>query len=725
MKSLIKLSVAIVGLLVFLVVVVAIIVALLIDPNDYREQIAAAVEKDTGRRLTLDGDLSLKLLPCCGIGIGRSSLSNPPGFEQAQFASVDEVRLGLRLLPLLTRQELEIGEVKLSGLDLNLQRLANGRANWEFPTDDAEDADEEPGGPGSGGDGTLALSVASIAIDNARVSYTDAKAGQDFLVEDVNLQTGEIDPGKPFDLNASLKATDRTSGTVADLSVESRALVDTRAMTASAQSLTGRLSVAGDAVPGSDAKAELAVEGLDYGPEVIKISGLTANIEAADVKLRVDGGGTLQDQGGGLTGAFSVAPLSPRKLLQSLGSAAPATADPDVLTRLEASGKWRAAGDSYELSDLNVQLDDTRISGSAGIRSLAKPRFRIALTGDKLNVDRYLPPKTEGDAGAAARATAEDDDSLPNEQLRKLFLDGSLKLGALTVAGANLQQLSADVKARNGIITLDPMSALLYDGKYAGRIQLDFTGQQPRIDLNQALDAVQVGGLLKDMLEVEQLKGLAKANINMKGTGLTQAELTRSLAGTLSFDLADGVYDGMDIWYEIRRARAQIKGEPLPQRTGPAQTKITALEFGSVVADGVMRTDPMSGEIPYIKLSGTGSLNLIEQALDYKLKARVFEKPQFDGESLDDLTNLTIPLTIRGTIASPKIGVDLEDLLKNVATQQIQKKIFEELGIGEKKPAEAPPQEGAPPESAPENAAPKEEKPEDVIKRGLRDLLGG
>ncbi|MDJ0926152.1 MAG: AsmA family protein [Gammaproteobacteria bacterium] len=715
MKSFIKLLVAVVGLLIFLVVVVAVIVVVMFDPNDYRDEIAAIVEKDTGRQLTIDGDLTLKLVPCCGIGIGRSNLSNPPGFEQTKFASVDEVRLGLRLLPLLMQRQLEIGEVQLSGLDLNLQRLANGRANWEFPRDEAIAEGAATDAEKAGDETALALSVASIAIEDARVAFADARAGQDFLVENVNLKTGEIEPGKPFDLTATLRAADRTSGTVADISLESRAAVDTRAMTANVQNVQGLLTVAGDAVPGRDANAELTIEGLDYAPGMIGINGLTANIRAAGVTVRVDGGGTLQDRGDGLAGNFTLEPLSPRELLQTLGSAAPSTADPQVLTRLEASGKWQAAGDSYQLSDLTLQLDDTQISGSAGIRNLASPRFRVALTGDQLNVDRYLPPETDGAAVEEVSAAAAEEADLATEQLRQLVLDGSLKLGEVIVAGARLQQLRADVTARNGVITLDPMSAQLYDGSYNGRIQLDVTGNQPRIDLDQTLDAVQIGGLLTDMLDVEQLKGLVKADIKLNGTGLTQAELTRSLAGTLSFDLADSLYDGMDIWYEIRRVRARIKRDPVPEREGPAQTQITALAFGGVIADGVMRSERMSGEIPYLKLSGNGTLNLIEQALDYRLNARVFKTPQFGAESLDDLTNLTIPLTIGGTIESPRIGVDLEDLLKSVAGQQIRKKILEELGIGGDE-EQAPDGEAAPEDDQP--------RPEDILLRGILDAIG-
>jgi len=63
-----KLIKIIVGLL--LLIVVAVVVApLVIDPNDYREQIQSAVKNKTGRDLLINGDLSLSVFPWVGVGV--------------------------------------------------------------------------------------------------------------------------------------------------------------------------------------------------------------------------------------------------------------------------------------------------------------------------------------------------------------------------------------------------------------------------------------------------------------------------------------------------------------------------------------------------------------------------------------------------------------------------------------------------------------------------------
>ena len=233
MGSLTKLLLAVVGLVIVLAVAAALAVALLVDPNDYRDEIANAVEQQTGRQLSINGELSLKLLPCCAIGIADTSLSNPPGFAGENFVSVDDVRLGLQVWPLISRQELLLGKVTLSGLDLSLQRNADGLANWEFTgqdevSDTKSDATSDAAEPTESGDAPAlkTLSVAGVSITDARISLRDEVTDLDLLVDELELVTGAIEPGQPFDVRGSFELDDRQTGTELELALSANAAVD-------------------------------------------------------------------------------------------------------------------------------------------------------------------------------------------------------------------------------------------------------------------------------------------------------------------------------------------------------------------------------------------------------------------------------------------------------------------------------------------------------------------
>lgn len=757
MKIFSRIVLAVAALLVLALVALAVVVSVFVDPNDYRELIADTVKQETGRELAIEGELSLKLFPCCAIGIGRSTLGNPPGFEAGHFARVEDVRLGLQLWPLITRREVLIGEVRLDGLDLNLVRRKDGVANWEFSPGDASD------GPGDviADDGSEEdrgrLSIDSIAVNQARIAYTDVLEGLDYLVEDFSLQTGEISPGEAFDIEAGMRITDATDGSTGRLSLKSGARFDAASsvlalndlaleleaagaalsgaalkadltagsvqlnaaadLKAEIRKLTGTFGLAGDELPGGRIDTEIALEGLnwDAATEGGSITALVATTRAAAATLRIDAGGSFKEDGSGLAGSLRLEPVSPRELMKMADVEPPVTADPAALTLIEASGKWRLGKDSISITEWDSRLDDTRTTGEFGVANFDKPRLTFKLALDRIDVDRYLEPEAEDGKAAASEEDAEQADSeLPREELRDLNVDGSLSVGDLVISGTRMTDLQATIRARDGIISLDPVSAKLYGGRYDGRIRVDATGPKTAVSMDQSLDAVQVGGLLADLAEVTELEGLVVARVQAAGSGTTDRELRESLTGDLSFDLADGLYKGMDLWYEIRRARAKIRGETPPERSGPAQTRITAMQLNGKLADGVFRSDRIAAEIPFIRLTGKGALDLATEGLDYTLEARVFKKPEFpDGDSLDDLTNLVIPLTIRGTVESPKPGVDLAGLAKSAAGQKLREKLIKELDLDE---PEAPADGSA-------ETEPKPDKPEDVLKRGLRDLL--
>jgi AsmA protein len=56
MGKLLKLVGIVLGALVVLLVAVVVGIGLLVDPNDYKDQITAAVSNATGRQLTLEGE---------------------------------------------------------------------------------------------------------------------------------------------------------------------------------------------------------------------------------------------------------------------------------------------------------------------------------------------------------------------------------------------------------------------------------------------------------------------------------------------------------------------------------------------------------------------------------------------------------------------------------------------------------------------------------------------
>jgi AsmA protein len=225
-------------------------VVTLVDPAQYRALVTDAVVQATGRTLALDGEVGLKLFPCCAVELERATLGNPPGFAGDPFLRVESARLAIRLWPLITRREIEIGTVRLEGLRANLVGRQDGSNNWSF-ADSAGDATE-----GGVGNDVAGISVAGFTIRDAHVEYRDEADDSRYRVEELQLTTGPVRDSAPFDLSISFRLTDLqdNSGGSVQLKAQTSLAVEGDVTTVRLGGLEGELNLRGlaglDAISG-------------------------------------------------------------------------------------------------------------------------------------------------------------------------------------------------------------------------------------------------------------------------------------------------------------------------------------------------------------------------------------------------------------------------------------------------------------------------------------------
>jgi AsmA protein len=171
----------VIGCAVAAIIVAAIALWLIVNPNDYKGRIEAAVRTSTGRDLSLSGDIHLTIFPSIALKLGPATLGNPPGFSSSEpFASVQRVSLHVRVLPLLHHQ-LEVGRVEIDGLALHLLKNAQGQGNWSMPAgrQTAPAAQQSGSQMAFGG-------VESIVVKDSHFSY------QDMTADHVNVTIGHV-----------------------------------------------------------------------------------------------------------------------------------------------------------------------------------------------------------------------------------------------------------------------------------------------------------------------------------------------------------------------------------------------------------------------------------------------------------------------------------------------------------------------------------------------------
>ena len=188
----------VIGCIVVVLIAAAIALWLIVNPNDYKGRIEAAVQSSTGRSLTLTGNIHLAIFPSLALELGPASLGNPPGFASSQpFASLQRVSLHVHVLPLL-HHRLDVGRVEIDGLDLRLLKNTEGQGNWAMPAGKAP-----PQPPQSGAQaGQMTLGgIEAVVIKDSRFSY------QDMVADDVNVDIGHVATGVAVPIKWNLNLT--------------------------------------------------------------------------------------------------------------------------------------------------------------------------------------------------------------------------------------------------------------------------------------------------------------------------------------------------------------------------------------------------------------------------------------------------------------------------------------------------------------------------------------
>ncbi len=129
MKALLKIIAVFTGIIAALVVVIAAFILFYFDPNDYKDQIIAEVEKRTGQPFSLTGDISVSLLPSPGLELAGLALGSAPGSGEPALIHAGRVLASVRLWPLL-RKELQINRLLVEQANIHLAIDENGESNW-------------------------------------------------------------------------------------------------------------------------------------------------------------------------------------------------------------------------------------------------------------------------------------------------------------------------------------------------------------------------------------------------------------------------------------------------------------------------------------------------------------------------------------------------------------------------------------------------------------------
>lgn len=684
------------GALLSLIIILLIAIPLFVDPNDYRDEIGGIVKKETGRALTINGEIQLSLFPWIGIELGEMQLSNAPGFGDSPFAQVKKVDVKIKLMPLL-RKQVEMDTIILHGMSLNLAKNTKGISNWDDlakpasapaaqqgpktaitkPTQSKENA--------SLSETLAALAIGGVEIRDANISWHDKSLQQKIEINRFNLISGAISLDSEFPLDINFSTSVNSGGDAApmagDITLKSMIgiNIDQQQYRLSKLLLTTNLKSA--QLPNGKLDSTFAGNfSADLKQQTARADGLTIKVLGTVLTLNSDI--THLDKSPQVKGDIQLDVAQATALMSLAGNALPPTITSKMLesTALSAHIDLNTEKQTVALEKFKLGFDQSLIKGSASVTNFDKPAIRYQFDINQFNVDRYFPPATgKSNENVVAEQKASSSTSeqevpipIPVELIRTLDIDGTLRLGALQVMNLHTSKMVATVKAKDGKLALAPLSAELYQGKFNGSIKLDVSKKVPVVHVKEKLTGVQSAPLLKDLLGKDYISGgaLLTADIHTKGDRISLFK--KNLNGHAEVRFEDGAINGVDIAQLIREAYASYKGIPVEKSAGKPKTDFALLSATLNIKNGLVTNKDLNAQSPLLRVGGKGQANIVTEKVDYHVKASLVNTLEGQGgKTLSDLKGLTIPVSIKGSFSDPKFGVELDKLLDAQAKAKV------------------------------------------------------
>ncbi len=670
--------------LILLVSVLIGSIFLFFDPNDYKDKITTAVHEATGRQLTIEGDIKLSIYPWLGLSLGATQLSNAKGFGDTPFASVENVDIKVKLLPLF-QQRLEMQKIRLHGLRANLAKNKEGRSNWDDLTAstaiDKQPATKTPKAPAESKtteptqaiEALGALAIDGLELENAHLEWNDQQANQHVVFNNLTLRTGPLALPAPIDLSLSLDLQLNDPAINSHINFSGQIDFDLKTQLYRANNLDLTVKATGAGLPVSPFDARLLANiKADLKQQRIDLSALKINALGTSITGQVNI--TDLDKSPTAKGQLAIDNFSPKDIAKKMGVTLPDTSDASVLNKAKLEINFSGNMNEATLHKLTAVLDDTELTGTASVKNFAVPEIHFNINIDDIDVDRYLPPATEPTASTIATPGAAAATQLPLEPLRALNINGNFRLDKLKVAGARLSDISFSANAKSGLINLKPIKANLYKGSYKGSIALDVRKDTPKLRFIEKLQGVNVGPLLTDVLGKELVSGTANVSAELTTTGIDLPTIKKTLNGKAKFSFKDGAVKGVNIGQMIREANAKINKKPAPPKAAN-ETDFAEMSGSVTITNGIARNKDLTMKSPLLRINGKGSVDLPKERINYLVNTSIVKSNEGQtGKELKELKSLTIPIKVTGTFDKPKFSLDLGPVLQAKVKEAVEKK---------------------------------------------------
>ncbi|ENW6416397.1 AsmA family protein [Neisseria gonorrhoeae] len=648
-------------------------------PENIRSRLQQSIAH-THRKISFDADIRRRLLPRPTVILKNLTITEPDGGRVA--VSVKETKIGLSWKNLWS-DRIQVEKWVVSGADLALTRDRNGAWNIQDLFDGAKHS----------------ASVNRIIVENSTVRLNFLQ--QQLILKEISLNLQSPDSsGQQFESSGilvwrKLSVPWKSRGLflsdgigtpeISPFHFEASTSLDGHGITISTTgSPSVRFNAGGADAAGLGLRADTSFRNLHLTAQIPALALKNNSIKTGTVNGTFTAGGEYARW----DGSFKLDKANLHSGIANIGNAeiSGSFKTPRLQTNFSLGSPLVWSRDNgldaprLHISTLQDTVDRlpqprfiSRLDGSLSIPNLQNWNAELNGTFDRQPVAAKFKYTREGAPRLEAAAALQKLNLAPyldefRQQNGKIFPDilgrlsgnveAHLKIGSIQLPGLQLDDMETYLHADKDHIALSRFKSGLYGGHTEGGISIANT-RPATYRLQQNASNIQIQPLLQDLFGFHSFSGNGDAVIDLTASGENRRQLIRSLQGSLSLNISNGAWHGIDMDSILKNGLSgKISGS----------TPFYRFTLNSEISDGISRhidTELFSDSL-YVTSNGYTNLDTQELSEDVLIRNAVHPK------------NKPIPLKITGTVDKPSITVDYGRLTGGINSRKEKQKILED-----------------------------------------------
>ena len=602
---------------VALLLAVLIVTVALLPANVWKRIITHVASSDLGRRVSIDGKVEVHVFTWNPrVLMEGLRVANADWAPKRPMLRVRRLEVTVHLLSLF-EPALVFPRIEIDAPDIDLLRDSSSRANWDFSTPGAK----KPQKPGASAPTKIPVIKQFILADGVLVASDQVRKltfnGQIAVNEGarsadqaLRMHGSGVLNGKPFEL--------RLDGAPLINSDHSKPYEFDVAVSAADIKLTAHTNIAHPFDLGEVA-AKFHLAGKDLA-DAFYLTGLALpNTPPYDLS------GTAVRNGM----KFTVDDFRGR-----LGSS-------DINGKLSVDS-------GHERPFLSAQLN----SSSLNLADLAAPLGTRAVPENKADTlagDTAAGPVAGPDASKNALLLPDAD--LQVARVRAMDADVQFVADSINTAKFPMKKVQFHLKLDDGMLTMDPLTFTLPEGRFSGSVKLNARPAVPVTDIDMTLKNLDLAQFKPGSSSTPPLSGDVVGRLQLHGAGSSVHKAAADARGDITVVIPKG---------EMRAAFAELTGINVASGLGlliAKKDEDTDIRCGVVsfhADDGDLKATTMVLDTGRVLITGGGGVQLGSEKIDLSLRG------QPKGIRL---VRLRSPIEIRGTLLHPTIGVRTLDVV--------------------------------------------------------------